>query len=105
MTDHIHKASGRICPINKTECSNRCVYADIMENIDLGIIVLDIKNKKLVFQNEFAINIFKATFPIGDYNIFTTLLLPGFDEGLFPKEFDKPGLSITKTDYWVILHT
>jgi len=90
MIDNIYKASGRICPINKAECSSRCVYADIMENIDLGIIVLDIKNKKLVFQNEFAINIFKATFPIGDYNTFTTLLLPGLDEGLLSKEFGRP---------------
>lgn len=87
---HVDKVYGRICPISKTECSGRCIYAEIMETIDLGIIVLDIKNEKVVFENEFATSLFKTTFPIRDYNTFTTLLLPGFDEDTFSRGFGIP---------------
>ena len=36
---------------------DRCIYVDILENIDLGILLLDIENETVLFQNEAVTNI------------------------------------------------
>jgi len=87
MPNLTFKDNDNICPISKIPCPGRCIYADIMENIDPGIIVLDIRNKKLVFQSKSAMNVFEATISTMDYNVFTSLLLPDFDKGLYSGEF------------------
>jgi len=83
------KDNSKICPIGKIQCPGQCIYANIMEHIDLGIIVLDIRNEKLVSQNKFAMNIFKVTTSPMDYNAFISLLLPGFDKGFYSEESGK----------------
>jgi signal transduction histidine kinase len=44
------------CPIDPHKF-DRCIYVDILENIDLGILLLDIENETVLFQNEAVTNI------------------------------------------------
>ncbi len=71
-----HRDSGRNCPISKTPCLGECIYADILDDINLGIVGLDIFNKEVFFQNKLAIEIFKETMKPKDYSALMALLLP-----------------------------
>ena len=62
-----HRESGRNCPISKTPCLGECIYANILDDISLGIIGLDTARKEVFFQNKQAIEIFKAFIKPKDY--------------------------------------
>lgn len=49
-----HHSDNDCCPISKTPCYGECIYADIMENIELGIIVIDCIAQTIVYQNKNA---------------------------------------------------
>ncbi len=77
----------KLCPISKTQCPGKCVYANIFETIDLGIVVLDIKNKSVILQNDIVKKIFDSS-PQGiEYRHFIDLFLPGSHEKLTPNWF------------------
>lgn len=69
-----HKKSGRNCPISKTPCLGECIYANILDDISLGIIGLDINSKEVFFQNKLAIDLFKSTIKPKDYGALVSLL-------------------------------
>jgi len=76
------------CPISGGPCVGSCIYADIMQNVYLGIAVLDSENKRIVFRN----NLFALMFEWADTpNSYEKLaaLLPDIDEFLtnFPNEY------------------
>jgi signal transduction histidine kinase len=73
----------RPCPISKAPCPGVCVYANIFENIDLGIIVFDLVQKSVVFYNPAAGQLFKPTVDPGDFEILSNLLFPGSGEEIF----------------------
>lgn len=83
---------GAYCPISKTPCPGVCIYADILENINLGIIVFDICSEKVIFQNKLALDIFAATTKPKDYEGLYSLLMSDLDELPSPS---KPSLSRT----------
>jgi signal transduction histidine kinase len=66
-----------------------CIYADIMETIDLGIIVLGIKNQEIIFKNKFATEIFQDDDDTLGYKALLTLLLPGIDKDPLSEFFSK----------------
>jgi len=68
-----------ICPISKEDCPGDCIYSDVMENVNLGIIIFDIQNKRVEFQNKFAASIFKDTIEKKDFNNLFALLIPDPD--------------------------
>ena len=68
-----------ICPISKEDCPGDCIYSDVMENVNLGIIIFDILNKRVEFQNKFAASIFKDTIEKKDFNNLFALLIPDQD--------------------------
>ncbi len=76
MTECAHRESGRNCPISKTPCLGECIYANILDDINLGIIGMDLSNKEVFFQNKLAVDIFKGTIKPKDYNALASLLLP-----------------------------
>jgi len=84
-----HKSSGRNCPISKTPCLGECIYANILEEIQLGIIGVDTRRKEIFFQNKLALEIFGKTLPPRDYGGLTSLLLPGGDGGPARSAFRK----------------
>jgi len=89
MADFIFKDNDKICPISKIPCPGRCIYADIMENIDLGIIVLDVGNEDLIFQNKSAMNILGAATNSTNYHTLISLFMQGFEKDLIPESFGK----------------
>lgn len=89
MSNFTFKDNDNICPISKLPCPGRCIYADIMENIDLGIIVLDIGNEELIFQNKSAMNILGTTTSSTNYHTFTSLFMQGLEKDLTSKNFGK----------------
>jgi signal transduction histidine kinase len=71
-----HRSSGRNCPISKTPCLGECIYANILEDIDVGIVGVDTGRREIFFQNKLALEIFGKTIPPRDYAALTSLLLP-----------------------------
>jgi signal transduction histidine kinase len=75
-----HRSTGRDCPISKTPCLGECIYANILEEIHLGIVGIDTSRKQIFFQNKLALEIFGKTIPPRDYAALSSLLLPGSGE-------------------------
>ncbi len=69
-----HRKSGRNCPISKTPCLGECIYANILDDISLGIIGLDIGKKEVFFQNKVATGLFRSTIRPKDYDALVSLL-------------------------------
>jgi signal transduction histidine kinase len=70
-----HKSAGRNCPISKSPCLGECIYANILEDIRLGIIGVDTSRKEIFFENKLALEIFGKTIAPRDYGALTSLLL------------------------------
>ncbi len=70
-----HKESGRNCPISKTPCLGECIYANILDDISLGIIGLDIGKKEVFFQNKLANEIFRESIQPKDYKALAAVLI------------------------------
>ncbi len=68
-----HKDERRLCPISKIPCPGECIYSDILENINVGILVFDIHNESVVFQNKAAIDLLEGITP-RDYNALSSVL-------------------------------
>ncbi|MEE9910281.1 MAG: HAMP domain-containing histidine kinase [Deltaproteobacteria bacterium] len=54
------------------------LYASIMETIDLGIVILGIKNRELLFKNKFATEIFQNNSNLLEYQNLLSLLLADY---------------------------
>jgi len=70
-----HKRTGANCPISKTPCLGECIYANILDDISLGIVGLDIVKKEVFFQNKLSAEIFQDTIKPKDYRALSELLL------------------------------
>jgi signal transduction histidine kinase len=81
---------GIFCPLIGNQSVKACVYADILKYIDVGIIVFDIKEETVTFQNKEAEEIFEDAADPLDYKTLSTLLLQGMGEGLISDGFGKP---------------
>lgn len=46
--------NARICPISATPCPGECVFAEVMQSLNLGILALDLKNRCVFFKNRLA---------------------------------------------------
>ncbi len=65
----------KICPISKIACPGECIYSDIMENINVGIIVVDVAAEAIIFQNKMAHDALKDSIQTNDYRSMASLLL------------------------------
>lgn len=75
-----HREEGKPCPISKTPCLGECIYANILDDISLGIIGLDVMKEEVFFQNKLAVSIFKETIKPKDYGALVSLLIPGIEK-------------------------
>jgi signal transduction histidine kinase len=87
-----HKRSGTNCPISKTPCLGECIYANILDDISLGIVGLDIVNKLVFFQNKLSVEILKETIAPKDYGALVALF---FSDVKFPFAAVRSGESRT----------
>lgn len=74
-----HKSSGRNCPISKSPCLGECIYANILEEISVGIIGVDTSRREIFFQNKLALALLGKTIAPRDYEALTALLLADGD--------------------------
>lgn len=56
-----------ICPISNSTCPGVCVYAAILAEIEVGIVVLDIVEKTVIFQNPAAEELLRGSTSPGNY--------------------------------------
>ncbi len=63
------------CPVINKKSPGNCLYAYIMETIDLGIVILGVKEKEIVFKNKFASDLFQDNDDNLGYRALLTLLL------------------------------
>lgn len=68
-------AAAKHCPIGKSVCPGVCLYAEILDNINIGIIVFDLTNRQIVFRNGLFIEMFKDLTLEDDYKSLFELLL------------------------------
>jgi signal transduction histidine kinase len=91
MANITHKKEyENICTAVGTYLGSSCIYAEILEHIDLGIIVLDSAKEELIFQNNAAIGILEHSMGPKDYKTISTLLLQGMGKGIISVGFGKP---------------
>ena len=70
-----HRQDGRTCPISKTPCLGECIYANILDDISIGIIGFDIVKQEVFFQNKLAIDVFRDTIKPKDYRALASVLI------------------------------
>jgi signal transduction histidine kinase len=68
-------AETKWCPISKGSCPGVCIYADIFENIDMGIIVYDLVKKAPEFYNSVASDLLEPDTDLEDFEAVQELLL------------------------------
>ena len=88
--ESVQKKESTVCSAFEAQSFSACMYADILKNIDVGIIVLDIQEEEIAFQNREAMSIFEDTLDSIDYKTLSTLLLQGMRKGLISNGFRKP---------------
>jgi signal transduction histidine kinase len=66
---------GNNCPAINNKNFGNCLYADIMETIDLGIVILSIKKQEVIFKNKFSSEIFNNDKDVLGYKGLLELLL------------------------------
>jgi signal transduction histidine kinase len=76
MCECRHSSSGQTCPISKSNCPGRCVYADIMETVNIGIGVCNTHEKTIVYTNKLFSELFGGNIGPDDYTRLSALLLP-----------------------------
>ena len=75
----MNRTEGNLCPISRTPCLGECIYANVLDDINLGIIGFDILKQEVFFQNKTAVELFKSTIRPKDYRALIALLLPDIE--------------------------
>ncbi len=70
----------KICPIGRIPCPGECIFADIMDNISIGIVLFDLTKKIIAFENKAAVDIFGEKIKPKDYEALHSLLLSNVEE-------------------------
>ena len=78
------------CPVINNKSPGNCLYAYIMETIDLGIVILAIKEQEIVFKNKFASDLFQDSSDKLGYRALLTLLLSEYGKVPADKVIGKP---------------
>jgi len=96
MANIAHKEDVSICPVVGTCLDSACIYIDIFEHIDVGIIVLDSAKEEVICHNSAAIDIFADLQGPPDYKTFSILLLQDMGNGIISAGFGKPQTLVYK---------
>ncbi len=80
----------KLCPISRTSCPGECIYSYVLENIGVGILVLDANEKIIIFQNSSASEVLGQTVTSKDYHSVRSLFalpeeLPAAEKFGIPK--------------------
>lgn len=64
-----------LCPIGKTACPGVCIYSEIFDNIDLGIVVIDVVKEEVVFANPCSVELLDLDTSPLNYHALSSILL------------------------------
>ncbi|HLA78390.1 MAG TPA: ATP-binding protein [Vicinamibacteria bacterium] len=70
----------RECPISKSPCPGECVFAEVMQSVNLGIVLFDTEEGKVLFVNGEAAQLLAGVCPSIDYQALHEKLLAGAPE-------------------------
>jgi signal transduction histidine kinase len=90
MTDSIPAISSRPCSKYPHLSTDTCIYIDILENIDLGLLLLDIESESVILQNKSAISILAPDSKPMDYSDYKFLFLPDLQRQSVAGNFGTP---------------
>ena len=86
-------AANKYCPISKSDCPGVCVYSEIMENINIGIIVFDLIGRRIVFRNNLFNDTFNEVLQPDEYETWQQMLLPQDSSYLLSSPYMSPPLN------------
>ncbi len=78
MINCIHKEDA-YCFIGKTPCEQECIFADILDNVSIGIIGLDIVKNLVIYRNKFALRVLNDIKNLYDYKALVLFLFQDFE--------------------------
>ncbi len=79
------------CPISLGPCPGICIYSMILHNLQIGIIVFDLKQHKVEFQNQTAVDILSPKIKAKDYDAIRRFLTSSPEDSLL-------GFSVSSAD-------
>ncbi len=77
MTHPATQCEPRICPISHRLCTGECIFANVMESQNLGVVVFDFEQNLLLFVNRSARELFARLGQDVEYEDLVKLLHPG----------------------------
>ena len=90
----------KICAISNAPCPGVCVYAEVFDSIDLGVICFDLTMERIEFRNRAVTQIFGSSLNQDDYEFLLSLLFPQIED---LRSLNSPSLyQITKHDNKVL---
>jgi len=88
---HANCNEGSECPISLGPCPGICIYSTILHNLQIGIIVVDLKQHKVEFQNQTAVDILSPKIKAKDYDSIRRFLTSSPEDSLL-------GFSVSSAD-------
>jgi signal transduction histidine kinase len=76
MTHAALQCTETSCPLGKNPCPGICLYGDVLENINLGILVLDTGKETILFRNSAARALLNENPSLSSYETLVSRLLP-----------------------------
>lgn len=81
-------SNSRSCPICHIACPGECIYSDIMQSVNLGVAVFDLKASSLLFLNAAGQSVFAPSGRATDFELLRGLLFPpGVPPDALPPEY------------------
>ncbi|HEU18594.1 MAG TPA: HAMP domain-containing histidine kinase [Deltaproteobacteria bacterium] len=87
MIDNTQETLLRACSAYPYASGWTCIYIDILENIDLGLLLLDIEHESVVLQNKSAISILELNSKPMNYSEYKLLFLPDVQRSSITGDF------------------
>lgn len=79
----------KICRVTKAECTFDCMIARLLDELTSGILIFDRDNKKVIYQNKRAMDIFESTAKPYEYETLAPLFFKENSNGNNEKQKDQ----------------
>ncbi len=88
-------AHARSCPITETACPGECVFAEVMQSVNMGVAIFDLAAPRLIFLNRAAQFFFEQAHLRPEFEVLRGLMFPpGVPLESLPSEYFGPPLNL-----------